>query len=357
MSCMTIIHRAKWPIVMFQHSKQLGAALRASWPPRELSAVRTSLRASLRAGVLLVAVLCIASGVIFPSLSEACPKIRRLIDFNCDRELKIVVVGDSIVYGKGDLDNGNRGGWVKRLGPLLRISSVQNLGIPGITTSRLYSRLARKLGKENDPLRARALNADIVIVAVGTNDFYDHGDPSLAARNIKRIVALLRKRLGRGDLVTPYVMIAKLTPTTRSFQRSFVENVNRILARYRSEALPSYLRFDLMSENFVSVDGVHPISSGYDEISQIAFSYIKDEATKDMKSRRADKDRDGVFDMFERGQFLSDPAVKDTDADGLSDGREIFRYRTDPLNPDSDMDGRSDGEEIAAGTDPLDPTS
>lgn len=302
------------------------------------------------------AVLCAAA--FFSSAAQdavACPSKRGLIDWNCDGQIKVVVVGDSIVYGRGDLDNNNRGGWVKRLGPALRLPAARNLGVPGITSSRLYSRLARKLRNPNDPLRVQAIDADVFIVAVGTNDFFDHGDPSLTAREIKRIVSLARKRLGSNGHVTPYVLVAKLTPTTRGFQRSFIENVNRLLARYRSEALPSHLRFDLMSEDFVSFDGIHPISSGYEQLSTIAAQYLKREGTSAMRSKRPDSDRDGVFNLFERTRFMTDHTAADTDGDGLTDGKEIFTYGTDPLNPDSDGDGRSDGLEISEGTDPLDP--
>jgi hypothetical protein len=47
----------------------------------------------------------------------------------------------------------------------------------------------------------------------------------------------------------------------------------------------------------------------------------------------------------------------DTDGDGLSDYLEVVKYGTDPSGADTDGDGFSDGEEVAAGTDPLDPSS
>jgi lysophospholipase L1-like esterase len=251
------------------------------------------------------------------------------------------------------LDNGNRGGWVKRLGPLLKVPAVQNLGVPGITTSELYSRLKKAFRNPNSSLRARALDADIFIIGAGANDFYDHGDPSLTARNLKRIVAMVRQELGRGDHVAPYVLLAKLTPTTRGFQRSFMENVNILLARYRSDALPSYLRFDLMDELEVSYDGLHPRATGYVELASIAASYIKGEGTTRMLALRPDSDSDGIFDKFETSSFGTNPNVKDTDVDGLSDGNEQFTYGTNPLLSDTDADGTSDGDEVAVGRNPL----
>ena len=285
----------------------------------------------------------------------ACPTIRGLVDFNCDGVIKIAVAGDSIVYGRGDLDNENRGGWVKRLGPLLRVPAVRNIGVPGISSEDLYQRLLKNFKKPSSSIYERAIDADIFIIGVGANDFYAHGDPSLTVRNIKRIVSMVRKELGRGNSVPPYVLVAKLTPTTRGFQRSFMENVNILLARYRSNDLPSYLRFDVMHEDYVSYDGLHPISSGYEELSQIAADYLKGDATRAMKSARKDVDKDGVYDMFERSRYTTNPSLRDTDGDGLPDGKEIFTWSTDPNVADSDGDGQSDGAEITANTDPLDP--
>jgi len=285
--------------------------------------------------------------------AHACPLIRRLADFNCNQQLKIVVAGDSLVYGRGDLDNRDRGGWVKRLGPLLRVPAVQNLGVPGITTDVLYSRLKKAFRNPNSSLRARAIDADVFIIAAGVNDFYDHGDPSLTARNLKRLVAMVRQELGRGDHVAPYVLLAKLTPTTRGFQRSFVENVNILLARFRSDALPSYLRFDTLDELEISYDGVHPRSTGYDALTEIAATYIKADGTTNMLALRPDADKDGIFDKFETSMFGTLPSAKDSDGDGLSDGLEVFTYKTDPNLPDTDADGVADGEEVALGRNPL----
>lgn len=285
--------------------------------------------------------------------ASACPKVRRLVDFNCDQQLKIVAAGDSIVFGRGDLDNRNRGGWVKRLGPLLKVPAVQNLGVPGITTEQLFSRLKKAFRNPNSSLRARAIDADIFIIGAGANDFYDHGDPSLTARNLKRIVAMVRQELGRGGRTAPHVLLAKLTPTTRGFQRSFTVNVNILLARYRSEALPSYLRFDLMDELEVSYDGLHPRATGYEQLATLAADYIRGDGTTDMTALRPDKDRDGIYDKFETSSFGTDPRVKDTDTDGLSDGAEQFTHSTDPLIADTDADGTSDGDEVALGRNPL----
>ncbi len=59
-----------------------------------------------------------------------------------------------------------------------------------------------------------------------------------------------------------------------------------------------------------------------------------------------DTDGDGILDGDE-----------DSDLDGLTDREEITIYATDPFNHDTDGDSYLDGNEVAAGSDPLDPTS
>ncbi|MEZ4279816.1 MAG: hypothetical protein R3F21_09415 [Myxococcota bacterium] len=55
--------------------------------------------------------------------------------------------------------------------------------------------------------------------------------------------------------------------------------------------------------------------------------------------------------------LASDPLDPDSDDDGLLDGAEFSAYGTNPLLFDTDGDGFGDGAEIAAGSDPLDPSS
>lgn len=299
----------------------------------------------------------LASVVVTADVCCACPLLKHVVDFNCDREIKIVAVGDSIVRGRGDLVNNNNGGWILRLGKLIKAKRAVNMGIPGITSGALLQRLTGYLNKPNGREAKQLRNADIVIVSVGINDFFQDADAGLTVRNIKRIVDLIRRKTESLDGLAPFVVVAKLLPTTRGFQRGYQEDVNTLLARYRSEALPSYLRFDLLDETFISQDGIHPVSEGYDQLAAIAKGLVVGEVRASMLAARPDSDRDGVFDYFERTEFGTDPSRKDSDVDGLSDGKEIFTYGTDPNLPDTDGDGISDGDEVRAGRNPLDPAA
>jgi hypothetical protein len=72
---------------------------------------------------------------------------------------------------------------------------------------------------------------------------------------------------------------------------------------------------------------------------------------------KADTDGDGLSDGDEVHLYGSDPTRADTDSDGLNDSVEAFQYHTDPTKADTDGDSYPDAYELAAGTDPLNPSS
>lgn len=291
--------------------------------------------------------------LFFARTLNACPQIEGLVDFNCDRRIRISAIGDSIVFGRGDLDNNNKGGWVLRLPAVIskRTARIEttNLGFPGITSGQLYSRLALHFSRNNSKIKRLTADSDVIIVSVGVNDFFDPAvTAGMTVRNIGRIVKLLRKQVGKNSGVQPFVIIAKPTPTTRPYQAPYLAEIGRLLADHRSRALPSYLRFDLLDPIYISVDGIHPFSAGYDELAKIAAQFLLSDGKQLQLALRPDADGDGVCDLFEVRKFGTDPKLKDTDGDGLSDGHEIFKSGTDPLTPDTEGDEIPDGDTTEA---------
>lgn len=289
---------------------------------------------------------------------HACPRIGGLVDFNCDGVHKIVVTGDSVVRGVGDLRNNNNGGYVKRIARKLKKSQVINLGMPGFQSGQLLMTLKQKLrSHRTNKIQTQLADVDLLIIDIGRNDFFT-GDPvSFTIRNLKRMVRFLRIQLGTGSKTPPDIMIATLIPTKRGFQRPFIEELNTMLLEMTSDDLPVNLRFDMLEPEIISVDGIHPDAEGYQAIAAVALDFVKITAQDLAAAKRPDNDNDGIYDMFERAKYTCDPELPDTDNDGLKDGEEAFDYETDPIQADSDGDTYSDGAEVTAGSNPLDPLS
>ena len=292
----------------------------------------------------------------FVQSSSACPLIDGLVDYNCDGFHKVVVVGDSIVKGIGDLKFKNNGGYVRRLQRFLPKSTIVNMGKPGFSTDRLLTFYKSSLSKKgSEKIKAQFSNADILIIDAGRNDFFTDGSPEVTITYLKRIVTYLTRQLSKDNKSSgPLITIATLLPTTRGFQRSFIDNVNLLLVEMFSETfLPTGIFFNTLSEDIISVDGIHPDSDGYKVIAEYAALSIATDIQDRSRAARPDSDNDGIYDRFEKPKFKTNPNEADTDKDGLLDGEEVFTYFTNPLVADTDQDGIGDGLEVEAGTNPL----
>lgn len=268
---------------------------------------------------------------LFSAAAIACPLQSGLIDFNCDGVEKIAFVGDSFVQGIGDTDIPN-GGYFARVAEHYPDASVVRYGVPGVTTSRLYSLAKRHLrDMASGPAENDLTDSDVVVIDVGRNDYYADNSPPNSVKNVKRIVKLLMTDLAtRGAHVAPVIAVASLTPTKRLNQRFFIRYMNDLMAEQKSAALPLYVKLDKISKSYISSDGLHPKSSGYAKIAQIMENYFEGKGAARALALRPDSDADGVYDTFETSKYGTNPSVADTDGDGISDGDEIFRDSTDP---------------------------
>jgi lysophospholipase L1-like esterase len=284
--------------------------------------------------------------------ASACPLIEGLVNYNCDQVVKIAFVGDSIVTGVGDEKRGNHGGYVKRLRQHLPFAKVTNDGVPGITTSRLIRYLKTEFKqKRRSRYYRRAFGADVVIVDVGRNDYWDHNaNPAITARNIRRISKILKRKRMRKNGVAPYVVVASLLPTNRGFQAGFIDATNNYLNAYNGPAMPLDLDFYSMPRNLLAGDGLHPSSAGYHWLTELIEAYVTGPLQATLASHRPDNDSDGVYDVFEDNIFQTDPTNPDTDEDTFTDGEELFQLLTNPLDPtdpqtEEDAGSSEDGEE------------
>lgn len=275
---------------------------------------------ALRNRSCLLALLTI---VFIQSTAIACPLLKsKFVDYNCDQTFKIAALGDSIARGRGDSVNGDQGGYVKRLESL---ATVSNLGENGQTTRGLLLSLKRGNKSINRGLK----NADLIIVDVGRNDYFDYLAEEISleqiVRNIKRVGNLAANKAAAGDPTKkPFVITGPLIRVNRTDQNIFVGELNEVIRRFKARGLPAYLEFDKnFSKSNLNADNLHPTSAGYDQIFEYLKKFIRRDLQALLRANRADSDADGIYDLFEPS-FGMDPNDSDTDDNGILDGQEVF---------------------------------
>jgi len=226
--------------------------------------------------------LCISLLLVISS-AAACPLIDQRVDFNCDGQLRYAITGDSIVRGIGD--RGNSGGYPARLNSRLEITQVENLGTPGISSLRLYRRFLRAIDR-GKALTRKTNELDLLIVQVGTNDFWLRRPLKFTYRNLKRLKLFIETHLEQRDGVSPFVALSTLPPTKRDFQQSFVDDVNRILLG-KSDELNVMMRFHNLNPAIISDDTLHPDARGYNIMSRRAMRGIRGPITAEMLKAQA----------------------------------------------------------------------
>ena len=298
--------------------------------------------------------------IINPVSQKAQTDKKKFIDYNCDQKLEITFVGDSIVYGRGDFDNGNKGGYVIRLQNKfkkykkklhVRFNAV---GFPGVTSSGLHAKLM-KIYKKRKSSSKSAFNklkmSDIIIFDVGRNDYWSDTPVEYTVNNIRRSIEYLYSILPKLN-DSPLVIISSsvLIPVGREYQVPFVTELNQKLKYTRFSH-----KFDV---SLLTGDMLHPSSRGYTVLANSYFSQLTNKKTGIqvlMKSQRPDNDQDGIPDLFEMYRYGTNHKKKDTDKDKLTDFDELYIHETAPDYYDTDGDTISDGDEVKNGTDPLDP--
>lgn len=198
--------------------------------------------------------------------------------------LKIVVLGDSIVYGFGDPEGG---GWVERLrrnwmSPRSPGHVLYNLGVRGDRTTSVSQRLEHEF-RHRGELRNRV--PDAIILSVGVNDSARLGRwDGRNCTNFADFQAEIDALLVRSQQLCP-VLFVGMTPvdeTKMPFLDCFYFNradqyrykeATRIACN--SRGIPYLDIFDLWmarGEEWVSEhlteDGLHPNTAGYQALLQ-----------------------------------------------------------------------------------------
>lgn len=270
--------------------------------------------------------------LFFAQIAVACPQINRLIDFNCDQQLKIAITGDSIVWGLGDEED--KGGYVGRLRTIFPKAEVDGVSIRGISSTRLFRAFKQNLSNRSTTWE-RTIHSDVIIISVGINDYFEEIPAETTVRNIRRLVSFLKNSLKKEDVTAPMIVISTLTHTNRGYQQPFVNKVNAMLLKQNSPTFPVIVRLDKLSSMYLGEDGLHPTAAGYDQLAKYVSADLKGVIKKRCALLRHDADKDLIYDLFEPLKFFTDPTISDTDGDGIFDGVEVFTRNTDPLDPNS----------------------
>lgn len=234
------------------------------------------------------------------SPAYACPLVAGITDYNCDGQIKIAVLGDSLVSGTGDAANSGKGGYVLRAAQKLSAVNFVNLGDPGITTVGVLSALKKAFsGKSKASLRAGLLNSDVVILDLGRNDFWFFEPPKATIRNYHRIADTVQNKVQAASGVAPLVITAVLMFPNRGSQAPWVKELDKlIIADNKKEGLAS-LRFDKTSKRLLNEDQLHPTSAGYAAMAKTLVRYINGPLAATLAALRPDSNGNGIADYFE----------------------------------------------------------
>ena len=274
--------------------------------------------------LILSSLLCLAW------TASACPMSGRLNDFNCNEEVRYLFSGDSVVAGVRDgSDEG--GGYPRRLQDEIPEATIKAVATPGVTSEALVLALVRNFNRPGTVVKKRSLCADWVMLDVGRNDYWRGVPPEQTMRNLKRLVRVYRVYIAKYcSGIEPIVSVSTMLPTNRSYQRTYIAELNATLLRYNSAELPVHVRFDRVNSKFISWDRLHPSTAGYDKMAGIVRNFIFKKVNKSILRQRPDADNDGVADYFEKSRYRTSIKKADTDRDGYTDGFEIFYGQSDP---------------------------
>lgn len=271
---------------------------------------------------LLQSTFILAILALSPSRCFACPEAGGLPDVNCDGAAKVVVVGDSVVYGVGDVRNGGKGGYVVRIAKKLPDASFENRGTPGEEARRVIGVIRDAFSGVGDTTFASSLaQADIIILDIGRNDWWQFRPAIATWRNLKRVRELIQTQVNSVTGHKPMVVTAQMMGANRTGQGAWVTELNKYIAANNTSLTPTDLRFNAVSKKLL-IDRVHPSSLGYDAITRVLYAYLTNTLPKHVAVFREDGDHDGLYDEYEVEKYGTSPTNPDTDGDGILDGQD-----------------------------------
>ena len=174
---------------------------------------------------------------------------------------KIVAIGDSITYGLRD--DAALGGWVGRLASMIRVLypsqnyTTINAGINGDTSSGVVKRL------KHDVIDQKP---NLVILAIGTNDFDYHVPAATFESNLRTIIATIKQQTHAAILVQsflPEALVAGSVLKQEAAYNALVPAVCRQLNVGYEDLFNTFLALGRAAMANLRHDSEHPTAAGY----------------------------------------------------------------------------------------------
>ena len=203
--------------------------------------------------------------------------LRKIQKQNKEYSVKnIVIIGDSVAYGYGTKE-----GIAKYLRESFRDSRIHNLGINGLTSDGLVSRLMA--GHWDGQISS----ADLVLINIGGNDLLQglrKFGPAGLVKNFKAIRINYRK-----NLLTIYSKIRELNPEVLLVQNDLYNSMKKehqymgltkLLYRHWNRAIGErgviIAKTDKMGKQAdIWLDGIHPNDKGYQVMHELLIDTLR----------------------------------------------------------------------------------
>lgn len=184
----------------------------------------------------------------------------------------VLVLGDSLTYGTGASDGEDyvsllaaRTGW-----------SIINAGVPGNTTSDALERWSVLLADHTSGEQP----IDLLIIALGGNDFLKRVPKMQTAANLKTMIAQAKA----ANIQTVLVAIPELSPIGAAFGTLSDHPIYAQLSQETETPLIENLFSEVLSKNSLKADPIHPNAQGYRFVADQIENRLRDLGFLDLPS-------------------------------------------------------------------------
>lgn len=176
----------------------------------------------------------------------------------------VVILGDSLTYGTG-------AGLGEDYASILAANTrwnVINAGVPGNTSANGLARLPALLA-EHDTGEQKI---DLLIVALGGNDFLKHVAETETVNNLKAILTQAKAK----NIQTVLLAIPKFSPVGAAFGNLSDHPLYEEIAQEAGAPLVADVFSEVLAKNRLKTDPIHPNAEGYRIVeSQLRNALVK----------------------------------------------------------------------------------